>query len=108
MTRNEIMNLTEVRLLELISKNFGIKVEGLDDTSNMSSAWLIVKKLAQQGWGIDIRLTQELINVDGYKFDDGPGTIFAQHGFRPNFGTTVEGICKTALVALLTTNKLQA
>ncbi|HMB30512.1 MAG TPA: hypothetical protein VKN82_01675 [Desulfohalobiaceae bacterium] len=107
MTRNEIMNLPEKDLLGLIFKNFGIKISGLDDNTNMSSAWQISQELVKQGWGVDIRLTEGLINVDGYKFDNGPGTIFAQYGSRPNFKTTVEGICKTSLVALQTVQKLR-
>lgn len=106
MNRKEIMNLPEENLLDLVYKNFGISVSGLDDNSNMSSAWRIIQELVKQGWGIDIRMTEGLINVDGYKFDNGPGTIFAQYGSRPNFGTTVEGICKTALIALQTVQKL--
>jgi len=107
MTRKEILNLEEDKLLELVYKNFAIKIQGLEDSSNLASAWPIVQKLVQQGWGIDIRLDKELINVDGYKFHNGPGTIFAQYGSRPNFDTTVEGICKTGLIALKTLQQFQ-
>ncbi len=108
MTREEIINLSGDDLFLLVYKNFGIQVNGLEDSENLSSAWRIAEALARQGWGIDIRLTKDFINVDGYKFENGgPGTIFAQHGFRPEFDTAVEGICKTGLIALQCTENLQ-
>ncbi|HKL81327.1 MAG TPA: hypothetical protein VJ879_02335 [Desulfobacter sp.] len=108
MTREEIMELSEDSLFQLVYKNFGVQVNGLKDSENVSSAWLIAEALARQGWGIDIRLTKDFINVDGHKFENGgPGTIFAQHGFRPDFDTAVEGICKTGLIALQCTGDLR-
>jgi len=106
-TREEILNLSGDKLLKLIYKNFGITVSGLEDTRYMSSAWQIVEMLVERGWGIDLRRSPKTIIVDGYKFDNGPGTIFAQYGSRPNFSSIVEGICKTALIALQTTGELQ-
>jgi hypothetical protein len=107
-TRDEILNLQEDELLELVSKNFGVRLSGLEDTKYMSSAWKIVEILVEDGWGIDLRESPETINVDGYKFENGPGTIFAQYGSRPNFSSIVEGICRTALIALQTTGRLQS
>jgi len=107
MTRDEILNLPEDELSKLIYKNFGVTLSGLEDTSYMSSAWQIVEMLVKDGWDINMRRGSDIIAVDAYKFDNGPGTIFAQYGSRPNFSSTVEGICKTALVALQTTGKLQ-
>ncbi len=108
MDREEIMDLPEDSLFELVYRNFGVRVNGLKDSENLSSAWQIAEELAEQGWGIDIRLMEGLINVDGFKFEEeGPGTIFAQHGFRPGFDTVVEGICKTGLIALQLVGQLK-
>jgi hypothetical protein len=107
MTREEILHLPETKLLKLVYGNFGITVPGLEDTKYMSSAWQIVEALVGKGWGIDVRHSPDSITVDGYKFDNGPGTIFAQYGNSPNFSTVVEGICRTALIALLTTGEFQ-
>jgi len=46
-------------------------------------------------------------SLDGYKFDNGPGTIFAQHGSLPYFGSMCEGICKTCLIALVLTESIK-
>ena len=108
MTREEILNLSGDKLLKLIYKNFGITVPGLEDTTYMSSAWQIVEMLVEKGWSIDLRRSPKAIIVDGYKFDDGPGTIFAQYGSLPNFSSIVEGICKTALIALQATGELRS
>jgi hypothetical protein len=101
------MRLPNDQLLDLVAENFGVAVAGVEDRENMSAAWQVVKALARQGWGVDVRVTSEIIHVDGYKFDPGPGTIFAQYGFRPSFGSTVEGICRTALIALFETGQLK-
>lgn len=108
MTRDEILSLSEdKKIIELVDKNFEIQLQDLEDSSSLSTAWQIIQKLVQEGWAIDLRLDKDLINVDGYKFHNGPGTIFAQYGFRPNFNTSVEGICKTALIARQTLNELR-
>lgn len=101
------MNLSEDKLLKLVYKNFGGTLSSLEDTADLPHAWQLVEMLAEKGWRIDIMLGQELINVDDLKFHKGPGTIFAQYGPRPNFSSTMEGICKTALIALQTTEELQ-
>jgi len=107
MTREEILHLPKDELLKLIYDNFAITVPGLEDSRHMSFAWQIVEALVGKGWGIDVRRSPDSITVDGYKFDNGPGTIFAQYGSSPNFSTVVEGICKTALIALLSTGEFQ-
>ena len=107
MDRDDILELEERPLLELVEKNFNVKLEGLRDGDHLSKAWGIMEILIEKGWGFDIRLDQNLKSVDGYKFDNGPGTIFAQHGSRPYFSSMCEGICKTCLIALVLTQGIQ-
>ncbi len=107
MDRDDILVLEEKPLLELVEKNFNIKLAGLRDEEHLSAAWGIMEILVEKGWGFDIRLGRDLKSVDGYKFDNGPGTIFAQHGNRPYFGSMCEGICKTCLIALVLTEDIQ-
>jgi hypothetical protein len=107
MTREEILNLPGDKLIELVHKNFDVSLPGLEDTKYMSSAWEIVEMLVKKGWAIDIRRGPNIIIVDGYNFNNGPGTIFAQYHYLPDFHSTVEGICRAALIALQTTNDLQ-
>ncbi|MCF8009823.1 MAG: hypothetical protein K9L17_00080 [Clostridiales bacterium] len=107
MNRKEIMNLEEKPLLDLVEKNFNIKLDGVKDEENICAAWQIVDILAQKGWMINIRRDPDLKNVDGCKFNNGPGTIFAQYGSLPNFNTISEGICKTSLIALKSTEGIK-
>jgi len=107
MDREDILALEERPLLELVEMNFNVKLEGLRDEDHLSKAWGIMEILIENGWGFDIRLDQNLKSVDGYKFDNGPGTIFAQHGSRPFFGSMCEGICKTCLIALVLTQGIK-
>jgi len=101
MDRDAILVLEEKPLLDLVEKSFNVKLKGLKDEEHLSGAWGIMEILVEKGWGFDIRLDRNLKSVDGYKFENGPGTIFAQHGSRPYFGSMCEGICKTCLIALL-------
>ncbi len=107
MTRSEILNLPEDKLLEMVHTNFGVKLPGMEDVENMSFAWRIVEIMVDKGWRIFLIRDPDTIKVDGYKFDDGPGSIFAQYGCSPIFSSIVEGIVKTALIALMTTGKLR-
>lgn len=107
MTKKEILNLSEDKLLKMIYKNFDVKLSGMVDTEDMALAWQIVEIMVGKGWRIFLIRDPETIKVDGYKFDDGPGSIFAQYGSSPNFSSIVEGIVKTALIALMTTGKLR-
>ncbi|MFP3909295.1 MAG: hypothetical protein ACOC5L_02225 [Halobacteriota archaeon] len=105
MDRSEIMGMDQETLLALVEKNFGVKINGLEDENNLSSAWKILEILVVKGWIIYVQLRRNLREVDGFK--SGPGTIFAQYGSRPNFSTTTEGICKTGLIALELTEGLK-
>jgi hypothetical protein len=107
MDRDTILVLEEAPLLDIVEKNFNVKLGGLKDEEYLSQAWGIMEILVEKGWGFDMRLDRNLKRVDGYKFDDGPGTIFAQHGFRPYFGSMCEGICKTCLIALVLTEGIR-
>ena len=100
MDRDTILVLEEKPLLDIVEKNFNVKLGGLRDEEHLSQAWGIMEILVEKGWSFDMRLDRKLKRVDGYKFDDGPGTIFAQHGSRPYFASMCEGICKTCLIAL--------
>ena len=107
MDREAILVLEEKPLLDLVEKNFDVKLDGLRDEEHLSGAWGIMEILVKKGWGFDIRLDRNLKSVDGYKFEDGPGTIFAQYGSRPYFGSMCEGICKTCLIALVVTEGIK-
>jgi hypothetical protein len=108
MDKDTIMALEEKPLLEIVEKNFNIKLGGLRDEEHLSQAWGIIDLLVEKGWVFDMRRDLNVNNVDGYKFDNGPGTIFAQHGYRPRFASMCEGICKTCLIALVLTEGIKA
>ncbi len=107
MDRDTILVLEEKPLLDIVEKNFNVKLGGLRDEEHLSQAWGIMEILVKKGWAFDMRLDRNLKRVDGYKFDNGPGTIFAQHGSRPYFGSMCEGICKTCLIALVLTEGIR-
>jgi len=107
MDRDTILVLEEKPLLDIVEKNFNVKLGGLRDEEHLSQAWGIMEILVEKGWSFDMRLDRNLKRVDGYKFDNGPGTIFAQHGSRPYFGSICEGICKTCLIALVLTEGIR-
>jgi hypothetical protein len=100
MNRKEILALTEEKLLDLVQEKFDVRIKNLQDTESLSTTWEIVDKLGKRGWTIDIISSESMKRVDEYKFEGGPGTIFAQYGESPNFGSITEGICKTSLIAL--------
>jgi len=100
MDRDTILNLEEAPLLDIVVKNFNVKLGGLRDEEYLTQAWGIMDILVEKGWSFDMRVERNLKRIDGYKFDNGPGTIFAQHGSLPYFDSMCEGICKTCLVAL--------
>jgi hypothetical protein len=108
MDKDTIMALGEKPLLEIVEKNFNIKLSGLRDDKHLSVAWGIIDILVEKGWVFDMRRELNMNSVDGFKFKNGPGTIFAQHGHRPNFGSMCEGICKTCLIALALTEGVSA
>ena len=107
MDRDDILDLEEKPLLELVEKNFNVKLEGLRDEEHLSTAWKILEILVEKGWGFTIRFDHNLKSLDGYKFENGPGTIFAQHGSLPYFVSMCEGICKTCLIALVLTESIK-
>ncbi len=107
MDRDTILVLEEAPLLDIVEKNFNVKLGGLRDEKYLSQAWGIMEILVEKGWGFDMRLDENSNRVDGYKFDNGPGTIFAQHGSSPYFGSMCEGICKTCLIALVLTEGIR-
>ena len=49
MTRNEILNLSEDKLLKLVYKNFGVTLSSLEDTADLSHAWQLVEMLVEKG-----------------------------------------------------------
>lgn len=102
MNREEILAMEKERLLDLVQEKFNVRIKNLQDIESLSIAWEIVEKLEKRGWTIDIRSSESMKRVDGYKFikGGGPGTIFAQHYEFPNFRSVTEGICKTSLIAL--------
>lgn len=97
--RKEILDLKEEELLRLIDKNYKIKIDDLDDSDGLTEAWLIVQKLLEEGWRIDIQAYEEYKKVDGIYFNEGrPTTVFARYGSTPKFDSVVEGILRLALI----------
>ena len=76
MDRDAILDLEEKPLLELVEKNFNVKLGGLRDEEHLSDAWGMLETLVEKGWGFTIRFDVNVKSLDGYKFDNGPGTIF--------------------------------
>lgn len=99
LNRKEVLDLEEEKLLRLIAENYETKISDLDDDNSLNEAWLIVQKLLEAGWRIDIQAYEDFKKVDGIYFNKGrPMTIFARYGSTPKFDSVVEGILRLALI----------
>lgn len=90
--REEIMKMEDGELWDKVRESFGVNIKGHND---ISSAWRLVEMIEDRGWIIYIITSKESKKVDAYKSRT---TIFSRYGGVPNFGSIVEGICKTALI----------
>ncbi|MGM0549340.1 MAG: hypothetical protein ACQER0_08735 [Bacillota bacterium] len=101
MTRAKILKMKENKLLKLIKENFGIELNGLDDSENLSKVWTIAEELMEKDWRIDIIINKNSKRVDGMFINKGkPKTLFARYGKTPEFRSITEGICKIALIII--------
>ncbi len=81
-------------LVEKVKREYGIEVRDEDD---MTNAWRLVKILEEKGWIVYVITGKGRKQVDAWH--PSFGTLFAQFGESPNFGSIVEGILTVALLA---------
>ncbi|WP_297063477.1 hypothetical protein [Thermococcus sp.] len=78
-------------LIGKVREKFGFEVE------NMADAWKLVDWLEERGWVVYIITARDRKQVDAWH--PNYGTLFAQFGETPNFGSILEGILTVALLA---------
>ena len=78
-------------LIGKVREKFGFEVE------NMADAWKLVDWLEERGWVVYIITARDRKQVDAWH--PNYGTLFAQFGKTPNFGSILEGILTVALLA---------
>ncbi|WP_297520180.1 hypothetical protein [Thermococcus sp.] len=80
-------------LFERVRKEYGVEIR---DENDMTNAWKLVEALKEKGWVVYIITAKGREQVDAWheKF----GSLFAQFGETPNFGSVLEGICSIALL----------
>ncbi len=79
-------------LFKKIKEEFGIEIR---DESDMTNAWKLVEMLKDKGWVVYIITARGREQVDAWH--QNYGSLYAQFGETPTFGSVVEGICVTAL-----------
>ncbi|AMQ19460.1 hypothetical protein [Thermococcus peptonophilus] len=80
-------------LFEKIREEFGIEIKGKKD---MTNAWKLVEMLEEKGWVVYIITAKGRKQVDAWHPNF--GSLFAQFGENPDFGSVLEGICNVALL----------
>lgn len=78
-------------LIGKVREKFGFEVE------NMADAWKLVDWLEERGWVVYIITARDRKQVDAWH--PNYGTLFAQFGETPNFGSILVGILTVALLA---------
>ncbi|MCD6523877.1 MAG: hypothetical protein J7K48_02615 [Thermococcus sp.] len=78
-------------LIGKVREKFGFEVE------DMADAWKLVEWLEEKGWVVYIITAKDRKQVDAWH--PRYGTLFAQFGEVPNFGSILEGILTVALLA---------
>jgi len=78
-------------LTERVRGEFGFEVRDMKD------AWKLVEWLEENGWVVYIITSRDRKQVDAWH--PNYGTLFAQFGKTPNFGSIMEGILTIALLA---------
>jgi lauroyl/myristoyl acyltransferase len=87
-------------LFDKVREEYGIEIRNEDD---MTNAWKLVEALKEKDWVVYIITGRGREQVDAWhpKF----GSLFAQFGETPNFGSVLEGICNIALLVRELENK---
>ncbi|AJC72015.1 hypothetical protein X802_07470 [Thermococcus guaymasensis DSM 11113] len=67
------------------------------EVNDMADAWKLVEWLEEKGWVVYIITAKDRKQVDAWH--PRYGTLFAQFGEVPNFGSILEGILTVALLA---------
>ncbi|ASJ03465.1 hypothetical protein A3L09_09435 [Thermococcus profundus] len=80
-------------LFERVEREYGVRIEGPED---MGNAWKLIEILKEKGWVVYIITAKGREQVDAWHPDF--GSLFAQFGESPNFGSVLEGICNVALL----------
>ncbi|WP_297487179.1 hypothetical protein [Thermococcus sp.] len=80
-------------LFERIREEYGVEIR---DGEDMTGAWRLVESLKERGWVVYIITGKGREQVDAWHPNF--GSLFAQFGETPNFGSVLEGICTTALL----------
>ena len=80
-------------LFERVREEYGVEIA---DENDMTNAWKLIEILKKKGWVVYIITAKGREQVDAWheKF----GSLFAQFGETPNFGSVLEGICSIALL----------
>ena len=81
-------------LFKRVKEEFGVEIRNEND---MTNAWKLVEVLKEKGWGVYIITARGREQVDAWHANY--GTLFAQFGEVPNFGSVLEGILTVALLA---------
>nr|WP_209477641.1 hypothetical protein [Thermococcus stetteri] len=80
-------------LFEKIREEYGIEIK---DEGDMTNAWKLVEILEEKGWVVYIITAKGRKQVDAWHPNF--GSLFAQFGETPGFGSILEGICNVALL----------
>ncbi len=80
-------------LFERVREEYGVEIA---DENDMTNAWKLVEILKEKGWVVYIITAKGREQVDAWH--PGFGSLFAQFGETPNFGSVLEGICNIALL----------
>ena len=80
-------------LFERVKEEYGVEIRNGDD---MTNAWKLVDWLEERGWVVYIITAKDRKQVDAWH--PNYGTLFAQFGETPNFGSILEGILTVALL----------
>ncbi|ASJ07036.1 hypothetical protein [Thermococcus pacificus] len=80
-------------LFERVKEEYGVEIR---DENDMTNAWKLVEALKEKGWVVYIITAKGREQVDAWH--PSFGSLFAQFGENPNFGSVLEGICNIALL----------
>ncbi len=78
-------------LVEKVREKFDLEV------NDMADAWKLVEWLEEKGWVVYIITAKDRKQVDAWH--PRYGTLFAQFGEVPDFGSILEGVLTVALLA---------
>ncbi|NJE42218.1 hypothetical protein E3E35_03815 [Thermococcus sp. GR7] len=79
-------------LFEAVKSEYGVEIK---DESDMTNAWKLIEALEEKGWVVYIITAKDRKQVDAWH--PNYGSLYAQFGDIPMFGSIIGGICATAL-----------